>query len=104
MTYLGSELITNEQAILDLDGTNHVFRHAHHHLLLLELLGVDHGLLLALQLLLMSEHSLLLLVLLLVRLLSFLVLIPLIQCTQTQTDIENKITKEMKEGRKDKES
>ena len=47
-TYRGSELIADKKAIFDLDCADHVLRHAHHHLLLLELLGVKHGLLLSL--------------------------------------------------------
>ena len=54
-TYLGSKFVANEEAVFDLDGTNHILRQAHHHLLLLQLLGLQHGLLLAVQLLLVSN-------------------------------------------------
>ena len=65
-TYLSSKLITDEETIFDLYGTDHVIRHPHHHLLLLKLLCVEHGLLLALQLLLITQ--------LLLRLFTFLLL------------------------------
>ena len=81
-TYRGSELIADEKAVFDLYCADHVFRHPHHHLLLLELLGVKHGLLLSLQLLLMCQHRLLLCrMLLLMGLLRtfFVLLLPLIQ-------------------------
>ena len=65
-TYLCSKLITDEEAIFDLYGTDHIIRHPHHHLLLLKLLSVEHSLLLALQLLLITQ--------LLLRLFTFLLL------------------------------
>ena len=71
-TYLRGKLVTDEQPVLDLDGANHVFGHAHHHLLLLEVLRMHHGLLLALQMLLVGHVDLGLLRHL--RLLRFLVL------------------------------
>ena len=47
-TYLCSELVSDEKTIFDLNGAYHVIWHTHHHLLLLKLLSVHHGLLLAL--------------------------------------------------------
>ena len=60
-TYLSCKLVTNKQAVLDFNGTNHVLRKAHHHLLLLELLCMEHSLLLALHLLLVGQLLLVLL-------------------------------------------
>ena len=47
-TYLCCELITNEEAIFDLNGPDHILRQIHHHLRVLHLLGLQHGLLLPL--------------------------------------------------------
>ena len=53
-TYLCCKLISYKQAIFDFNRSNHVLRQTHHHLLLLELLCMEHGLLLPLHLLLVS--------------------------------------------------
>ena len=47
---MSSELVAYEQAVFDLYGANHVVWEAHHHMLLLQLLSLHHGLLLSLQL------------------------------------------------------